>query len=92
MLAEIVSGAQSTLARQGPEEVEQDICGGAGIGSGEDGSEQSIVEADPKAPGWTKRLQVGSAPPERPPCPGRIGASEQSIRGFAENLSEDAIN
>lgn len=46
------------------------------------GSTQSTVKMDPQAPGWTKRIRVGSHPPDRrprTPCPGRLGVLEQTI-------------
>ncbi|XP_037410932.1 uncharacterized protein LOC119274358 isoform X1 [Triticum dicoccoides] len=46
-------------------------------------SAQSTHRVNPEAPGWTKRLHLGSAPPDRTPCPYRMSALEQSIRKYA---------
>lgn len=54
-------------------------------------SEESTVKQDPKSHGWTKRLRVGKVPLQRPPCPGRMGALEQTVKRFAEDPSDDVI-
>lgn len=41
---------------------------------------------DPLDPGWTKRVRVGRAPPDRTPCASRTSALENTIRGYAEKL------
>ncbi|KAM3349124.1 hypothetical protein ACQJBY_022327 [Aegilops geniculata] len=51
-------------------------------------SAQSTGKVDPQAPGWTKWVRVGNQPPDRAPCPERIGALEQTIRGYAKKLGE----
>uniref|UniRef100_A0A453GJH9 Uncharacterized protein n=2 Tax=Aegilops tauschii subsp. strangulata TaxID=200361 RepID=A0A453GJH9_AEGTS len=38
-----------------------------------------------------KRLRLGSAPPDRTPCPSRISAIKQSIRKYAEEPTEVVI-
>ncbi|XP_037463308.1 uncharacterized protein LOC119335268 isoform X2 [Triticum dicoccoides] len=48
-------------------------------------SVQSTHRVNPEAPGWTKRLHLGSAPPDRTPCPYRMSALEQSIRNRARS-------
>ncbi|XP_044428421.1 uncharacterized protein [Triticum aestivum] len=40
------------------------------------GSENSIEQVDPQAPGWTRRVRVGAAAPGRAPCPDRMTALE----------------
>ena len=37
------------------------------------------------------RVRIGAAPQERPPCPGRMGAIEKSVRGYAVNPSHGVI-
>ncbi|KAM0835689.1 hypothetical protein ACQ4PT_062791 [Festuca glaucescens] len=93
VVAELVAAAQSTLGLQkGVLEVGDDGVQSGGSGySGKEESTLSVVQPDPEAPGWSKRLRVGNAPPERTPCPGRMGALEQSVREFAENPSENVI-
>ncbi|XP_044422062.1 uncharacterized protein [Triticum aestivum] len=44
------------------------------------GSENSIEQVDPQAPGWTRRVRVGAAAPGRAPCPDRMTALEKSKR------------
>ncbi|XP_048542188.1 uncharacterized protein LOC125521180 [Triticum urartu] len=41
-------------------------------------SAQSTGKVDPQAPGWTKRVRVGNQPPDRAPCPERVGADAVS--------------
>lgn len=43
------------------------------------GSAMSTGKMDPHAPGWTKRIGVGSHPPERTPCSERVCALEKTI-------------
>ncbi|XP_047088343.1 uncharacterized protein LOC124700227 isoform X2 [Lolium rigidum] len=50
-----------------------------------DGQADSAVSTgkmDPQCPGWTKRLRIGTAPPDRTPCASRKSALEKSIRGL----------
>ncbi|XBJ26571.1 hypothetical protein VPH35_003961 [Triticum aestivum] len=54
-------------------------------------SQKSTGEPDPEAPGWTKRVRVGRAPTERPPCPGRVCALEKTIRGYAEKKTDIVV-
>lgn len=54
-------------------------------------SAQSADRVNPEAPGWTKRLHLGSAPPDRTPCPSRISALDQSIRKYAEEPMKSVI-
>uniref|UniRef100_A0A453QLD0 Uncharacterized protein n=1 Tax=Aegilops tauschii subsp. strangulata TaxID=200361 RepID=A0A453QLD0_AEGTS len=42
-------------------------------------SEQSTGKNDPQAPGWAKRVRVGRAPDERPPCAARMSALEVAL-------------
>lgn len=46
---------------------------------------------NPEAPGWTKRLRLGSAPPDRTPCPSRMSALEESIRKYAEESTKSVV-
>ncbi|VAH54194.1 hypothetical protein VPH35_032708 [Triticum aestivum] len=41
-------------------------------------SETSTGRDDPHAPGWTRRVRVGRAPTERPPCAGRTTGNEKT--------------
>lgn len=34
---------------------------------------------------------VGKHPPDRTPCPGRVGALQQTIRGYSDKLGEHVI-
>ncbi|XP_037457121.1 uncharacterized protein LOC119328196 isoform X2 [Triticum dicoccoides] len=45
------------------------------------GSENSIEQVDPQAPGWTRRVGVGAAAPGRAPCPDRMTALENRNDG-----------
>lgn len=36
-------------------------------------------------------VRVGSHPPDRSPCPGRIGALEETIRAYPKKLGEHVI-
>ena len=47
-------------------------------------SAQSTDRVNPEVPGWTKRLWLRSAPPDRTPCLSRMSALEESIRKFGE--------
>lgn len=55
-----------------------------------DGSPHKWQNPLSKFPGWTTRIRVGSALPDRTPCPS-IGTLEKSTRGFTENLTENFI-
>ncbi|KAM3402792.1 hypothetical protein ACQJBY_006548 [Aegilops geniculata] len=72
-----------------------DSCGGAPAEASGDSapaeSGESAVKPDPKTPGWIRRVCVGANPIERTPCPGRMGALEKSIRGFAEREGDDVV-
>lgn len=54
-------------------------------------SAQSTDRVNPQAPGWTKRLRLVNAPPDRTPCPSRMSAIEQSIHKFAEEPSKSVV-
>ncbi|XP_037432873.1 uncharacterized protein LOC119299832 [Triticum dicoccoides] len=54
-------------------------------------SAQSTGRVNPQAPGWTKRLRLGSAPPDRVPCPSRMSALEISIRKYAEQPDKSVV-
>ncbi|XBH91380.1 hypothetical protein VPH35_082792 [Triticum aestivum] len=54
-------------------------------------SVQSIDRVNPEAPGWTKRLCLGSEPPDRAPCPFRMSALEQSIHKYAEEPDKSLV-
>lgn len=54
-------------------------------------SAQSTGNMDPQAPGWTKRVRVGSHPLYRTPSPSRVGALEQTRRGYAQKLGEHVV-
>ncbi|VAH94278.1 unnamed protein product [Triticum turgidum subsp. durum] len=54
-------------------------------------SAQSTDRVNPQAPGWTKRLRLGSAPPDRVPCPSRMSALEISIRKYAEQPDKSVV-
>ncbi|KAM0897900.1 hypothetical protein ACQ4PT_022259 [Festuca glaucescens] len=57
-----------------------------------DGQADSAISTgkmDPQSPGWTRRLRVGRAPPDRTPCASRKSALEKSIRGYAEKLGDE---
>ncbi|XP_044351774.1 uncharacterized protein [Triticum aestivum] len=47
-------------------------------------SAQSSDRVNPEAPGWTKRLRLGSATPDRVPCPSRMSALELLMRKYPE--------
>ncbi|XP_040244292.1 uncharacterized protein [Aegilops tauschii subsp. strangulata] len=54
-------------------------------------SAQSTDRINAQAPGWTKRLRLGSAPPDRTQCPSRMSAMEQSIHKYAEKPTKSVI-
>ncbi|XP_044957347.1 uncharacterized protein LOC123408261 isoform X2 [Hordeum vulgare subsp. vulgare] len=54
-------------------------------------SAQSTDRVNPEAPGWTKRLRLGSAPPDHTPCPSRRCALEISIRKYAEQPDKSVV-
>ncbi|VAI13082.1 unnamed protein product [Triticum turgidum subsp. durum] len=54
-------------------------------------SAQSTGRVNPEAPGWTKRLRLGSAPPDRTPCPSRMSALEESMRKYAEEPRKNVV-
>ena len=54
-------------------------------------SSQSPDRFNTKAPDWTKRLRLGSAPPDRMPCPSRMSAQEKSIRKYSEEPTQSVI-
>ncbi|XP_044426035.1 uncharacterized protein [Triticum aestivum] len=54
-------------------------------------SAHSTGKIDPQAPGWTRRVRVGQQAPDRAPCPDRVCALEQTIRGYAEKLGPNVI-
>ena len=37
------------------------------------------------------RVRVGANPIERPPCPGRMGALEKTIRGFVDREGDEVV-
>lgn len=55
-------------------------------------SAQSTDRVNREAPGWTKRLRLGSAPPGRTPCPSWMSALEQSIGKYAEEPTKSVIH
>ncbi|XP_044385859.1 uncharacterized protein [Triticum aestivum] len=52
---------------------------------------QSTGRVNPQAPGWTKRLRLGSAPPDWVPCPSRMSALEISIRKYVEQPDKSVV-
>lgn len=54
-------------------------------------SAQSTDGMNPEAPGWIKRLRLGSAPPDRTPCPSRMSALEQSICRYADEPTKMVV-
>uniref|UniRef100_A0A453AC00 FAR1 domain-containing protein n=1 Tax=Aegilops tauschii subsp. strangulata TaxID=200361 RepID=A0A453AC00_AEGTS len=54
-------------------------------------SGQSTGRVNPEASGWTKRLHLGSAPPDHVPCPLRMSALELSIRKYAEQPDKSVV-
>ncbi|XP_048529604.1 uncharacterized protein LOC125508853 isoform X2 [Triticum urartu] len=54
-------------------------------------SQQSTGKDDRQAPGWTKRVHIGRAPLERPPCAGRVCALEKTLRGYAEKRTDTVL-
>ena len=54
-------------------------------------SAQSTDRVNPEAPSWTKRLRLGSAPPDRLPCPSRMTALELTIRKYAEQPDKSVM-
>lgn len=75
VVTEMVAAAESAMGIQtgllGGEEgcVQSGSCAAGDI----EESTHSVVRPDPKAPGWFKRVTVGKAPPDRAPCPARLG-------------------
>ncbi|KAE8800498.1 Nucleoside-diphosphatase mig-23 [Hordeum vulgare] len=57
--------------------------------SGDGGSAESTGKVDPQTSAWTKR--VGNQPPDRATCPERVGALEQTIRGYADKLGDHVV-
>lgn len=51
----------------------------------------STGKMDPQAPGWTRRVRVGKQPPDRAPCPERVGALEKTIKGYADKLGPSVV-
>ncbi|KAF7008527.1 hypothetical protein CFC21_023269 [Triticum aestivum] len=47
-------------------------------------SEHSTGKDTPEAPGWRKRMRVGSSSSERHPCADRMSALEATLRSYAE--------
>lgn len=54
-------------------------------------SMKSTGKVNPEAPGWTRRLRVGRAPPHRAPCPGRVTLLEEAIRRYADKPSDNVV-
>ncbi|KAM3280085.1 hypothetical protein ACQJBY_047090 [Aegilops geniculata] len=54
-------------------------------------SAQSTDRVNLEAPGWTKRLRLGSAPPDRALCPSRMSALEKSILKYAEEPTKSVV-
>ncbi|KAM3190917.1 hypothetical protein ACQJBY_068719 [Aegilops geniculata] len=54
-------------------------------------SQQSTGKDVPQAPEWTKRVRIGRAPLERPPCAGRVCALEKTLRGYAERRTDTVV-
>lgn len=63
------------------------ICAAAAADAEPEGSpqasKQSIGQIGPKAPGWTRRVRIGSSAPGRTPCSSRVTALEKAIGSFA---------
>ncbi|KAE8819131.1 Nucleoside-diphosphatase mig-23 [Hordeum vulgare] len=57
--------------------------------SDDGGSAESTGKVDPQTSAWTKR--VGNQPPDRATCPERVGALEQTIRGYADKLGDHVV-
>ncbi|XBJ22107.1 hypothetical protein VPH35_000542 [Triticum aestivum] len=53
-------------------------------------SAQSTGRVNRQAPGWTKRLRLGSVPPDRVPCPSRMSALELSSK-YAEQPDKNVV-
>ncbi|XBH76721.1 hypothetical protein VPH35_103315 [Triticum aestivum] len=81
--------ASATRVRQRLEADFNSACRGATLSAPT--SEQSTSKDDPQTPGWTKRVRVGHAPTERPPCAGRISALEKALRGYANEKTATVI-
>ncbi|KAM3262162.1 hypothetical protein ACQJBY_052703 [Aegilops geniculata] len=54
-------------------------------------SAQSTDRVNPEAPGWTKRLRLGSAPSNRVPCPPCMTALELTIRKYVEQPDKSVM-
>lgn len=54
-------------------------------------SAQSTDRVNPEAPRWTKRLSLGSAPPNRVACPSRMSALELSMRKYPEQPDKSVV-
>ncbi|KAM3385940.1 hypothetical protein ACQJBY_009544 [Aegilops geniculata] len=79
---------------------ERTVAGGGAAMSGFSESErtmkklltaQSTGKVDPQAPGWAKRVRVSNQPSDRAPCPERVGALEQTMRGCAGKLGGHVV-
>ncbi|KAE8818010.1 endonuclease V [Hordeum vulgare] len=57
--------------------------------SDDGGSAESTGKVDPQTSAWTKR--VGNQTPDRATCPERVGALEQTIRGYADKLGDHVV-
>lgn len=55
-------------------------------------SAESTEHGNPQSPGWTKRVRVGRAPPDRTHCAERQSALEKSVMCFAEKLGDKVID
>lgn len=55
-------------------------------------SAQSTGLDNPQSAGWTKRVRVGRAPPDRTHRADRQSALEKSVRCFAEKLGDEVID
>ncbi|XP_073357045.1 uncharacterized protein [Aegilops tauschii subsp. strangulata] len=55
------------------------------------GTAESTGEVNPEAPGWTRRLRIGRAPPDRAPCAGRVTPLEETIRKYADKPTENVV-
>ncbi|XP_037414342.1 protein FAR-RED IMPAIRED RESPONSE 1-like isoform X3 [Triticum dicoccoides] len=54
-------------------------------------SAESTGKVTSEAPGWTRRLRLGRAPPNRKPFAGRVTPLEETIRRYADKPTENVV-
>ncbi|KAM3190057.1 hypothetical protein ACQJBY_068339 [Aegilops geniculata] len=90
----VCAAAQSSVAGVGNATTTVQLDGDAsceGVSLSAPSSEQSAGKDESQASGWAKRVRIGRAPLERPPCAGRISALEKSLRCYAEKKRETVV-